>query len=115
MRMRDRIGRHAQKNALDDEKQQADAADRDRQIRDTHRKEREIRDGIVPGHLDQQGTPDDHEHRDQRHQQLNQQIEQTSISGRQLIGEEAKKENISLKSESWRAYYKFHMHKNVSK
>jgi hypothetical protein len=41
----------------------------------------------VPGHLDQPAAPADHEYRDQRHQQLDDEIEQGAEPGRQLVGE----------------------------
>ena len=83
----DRVGRRAEEHAFDDEEQQADAADRDRQIGDADRQEREIGDGVVPGHLDQPLAPDDHEQRDQRHQQLHEDIEHPLPARRQAFGE----------------------------
>src|ERR1700692_1926629 len=80
------IGWRSESDPLDDEKQQANAADRNRQIGDADREERKIRDRVVPGYLDQPLAPHDHEDRDQRHQQLNHQIEQLAEFVWQLIG-----------------------------
>src|ERR1700733_11724834 len=84
---RDWIGRGAEPYPLDDEQQQAHAADWNRQICDAHRQEGEVRDRVVPGHLDQTLAPYDHEKRNQRHQELHQEIEQFTKWLRRLIGE----------------------------
>src|SRR6266480_4719805 len=81
-----RIGGRAEKNTLDDEEQQAHAADRNCQVGDADRQERKVRDGVVPGHFDKPAAPDDHEERNQRHQQLNEKIEQGAESRRQHVG-----------------------------
>ena len=72
--MGDWIGRNTEEYPLDDEEQETDAADRDRQIGDADRKEREVGDRVVPGHFDQPLAPDDHEQRDQGHQELHEDV-----------------------------------------
>ena len=57
-------------------------------ISDADRQERKIGDGIVPGHLHKPAAPDDHEDRDQRHQQLDEEVEQPAVNAGQLVGEE---------------------------
>src|SRR6266852_3171445 len=85
--MRDRIGRQSQEDPLDNEEQKARPADRDRQIGDADRQERKIGDGVVPGHLDQPLAPDDHEGRDQRHQELDNKVEPSPPRLGKLVGE----------------------------
>src|ERR1700753_2464845 len=72
---RNRIGRGAKPDALDDEQEKANAADRNRQIGNADRQERESRKRVVPGHFDEAFAPHDHEERDQRHEELYQQVE----------------------------------------
>src|SRR4029077_4718028 len=80
------LGRAPEKDAFDDEEQEKDPADRYRQIGDADREERKIGDAVVPGPFDQPLAPDDHEDRDQRHQELDDEIEQFSPGLRQLVG-----------------------------
>ena len=83
----DRVDWRTEEHAFDDEEEEADAADRDRQVGDADRQEREIGDGVVPGHLDQPLAVDDHEQRDQRHQQLHENIEHPLPAPWQAFGE----------------------------
>src|ERR1700761_4190055 len=79
-----RIGRRAEPDPFDDEQQETDAADRNRQGGDADRQEREVRDGVVPGQLDQAFAPDDHEQRNQRHHELDEQFKQLAEWRRRL-------------------------------